>query len=382
MTRDKKQNRMKYLFFLFSFLLIVAVSADNAMGSIPKESARKNFCDAVNNKFMQFGWYNIICKPDRWETFNYSSKGHPLLYQEFGFNKLNDRGPVNLLLCGVHGDEPSGIHACFHLVREILFDNPEVLKDFRLVIAPIVNPDGFFAKTRQNGNGVDPNRNLPTKDWDRLARETWIKHKKDPRKYPGARSGSEIESNFQTYLINKYKPDKIISIHAPLGFLDFDGPGDQKYSNLVRIEQRAKFLGLNIEANAKNLVKLVDYRFFPGSLGNYAGNERKIPTYTVELPSSDPSKAHDYWSTLRFALLKALSFEVYDKEERNPFFRDKNIPHQVAHEDYRSTDTVVNNAKIKESTQATINLSLKNKGEILVLVSSLVFSQLIIIRRK
>ena len=382
MKGDRKKFRMKLFFFLFSIMIVIAVSGNNAMSSIPKERTKNKFCDAVNYKFLQFGWNKIICNPDRWTTFNYSSKGNPIVYEEFGFNVTNNKSPVNLVLCGVHGDEPSGIYICFQLVREMLFDNPEALKDLRLVIAPIVNPDGFFANTRENANGVDPNRNLPTQDWNRLAQKVWINYKKDPRKYPGAQGGSEPESRLQAYLINKYKPDKIITIHAPLGFLDFDGPGDQKYNNLIRLENRAKYLGLNIEANSKNLLKLVDYRFFPGSLGNYAGNERKIPTYTIELPSSDPSIAHDYWSDLRFALLRALSFEVYDRNERNPFFRDKNINHQVAYTEPNSINSIENNIETNTATQGMARMNLNKSKQIMMLASLMLFFNLLIIQRK
>ncbi len=385
MTGNKTNFRIKYFIFLFSIVLFIAMSGNNAISSIPKENTKINLCDAVNHKFIQFGWKKIICKPERWTTFQYTSKGYPLLYQEFGFNNSNNKSPVNLLLCGVHGDEPSGIYICFHLVREILFDNPEALKNHRLVIAPIVNPEGFFANTRHNANGVDPNRNLPTKDWDQLAQKVWLNYKKDPRKYPGAQGGSEAESRLQTYLINKYKPDKIISIHAPLGFLDFDGPGDQKYHNLIRVEQRAKFLGLNIEANSKNLLKLVDFRFFPGSIGNYAGNERKIPTYTLELPSSDPSMAHNYWSALRFALLKALKFEVYDGKEKNSFFRVENRSHHVDYKEPTSINSIENNKETKKATVGMISMNIKKSKHVFILSSSLVFIvifQLIIIQKK
>ena len=382
MTGGRTKFMIKYFFLLISFMLFIAVSGNNAMASIPKENTKDNLCDALNYKFIQFGWNKIICKPNRWATFNYTSKGNPLLYQEFGFNDTNNNTPVNLLLCGVHGDEPSGIYICFHLVREILFDNPQALKNFRLVVAPIVNPDGFFANTRQNANGVDPNRNLPTEDWDRSAQKEWVKSKRDLRKYPGAKGGSEAESKLQAYLVNKYKPDKIISIHSPLGFLDFDGPGDQKYNKLIRLEQRAKYLGLNIEANSRNLLKLVDYRFFPGSLGNYAGNERKIPTYTIELPSSDPSIAHDYWSDLRFALLKALSFEVYDSKERNPFSIAKNISHQVAYTEPDSINSIENNTETNTATQGMISMNLNKSKQVLILASLMVFFNLLIIQRK
>ncbi len=329
---------------LFSFIILFAASSNNSLGGVseqpsgeasltqtqlekstssiketsPGKKTKKEFCNAVNQRFMQFGWHKIICDPNRWKIFKYSSKGNPLVYQEFGFDEPDNKGAINLVLCGVHGDEPTGIYPCFYLVRDILFDNPQVLKDFRVIIAPIVNPDGFFAHTRQNANGVDPNRNLPTKDWNFLAQKTWLDdEQKDPRKYPGERGGSEAESELQTYLITKYKPDKIFSIHAPLGFLDFDGPGKQKHLNLNRIENRAKYLVLNIEANIHKFLQLKNYRVFPGSLGNYAGKERNIPTYTVEFQTTDPSNAHYYWSVLRFALVKALSFTIYDEEDGN-----------------------------------------------------------------
>jgi protein MpaA len=297
-----------------------------------EEKTIEEFCGNVNHKFNKFGWKKIICNPDRWEIFHYSSEGNPIIYQTFGFDDPDNKGPVNLIFCGVHGDEPPSVYLCFRLVREILFDNPQALKNIRLVIAPLVNPDGFFAQTRQNSNGVDPNRNLPTQDWEQSAYKVWSQSGKDPRKNPGVESGTEPESKLQISLINKYKPDKILSVHAPLGFLDFDGPGDRKYTNLNRVEKRAKFLGLNIEANSKKALKLIDFPFYPGSLGNYAGNERKIPTYTLELTTADASKAHHYWSVLRYAFVKALKFEVYDENEENPFYTVQHLMNQLAYE--------------------------------------------------
>lgn len=58
-----------------------------------------------------------------------------------------------------------------------------------------------------------------------------------------------------------------------------------------------------------NGYRVKNYPFFPGSLGNYAGNERKIPTYTLELPSSDNRNHKKYWKMFResidFALFHA-----------------------------------------------------------------------------
>ena len=107
------------------------------------------------------------------------------------------------------------------------------------------------------------------------------------------------------HLIDTYKPDKIVSIHAPLGFLDYDGPGDRKPSGLSAKEKNAKDLAKVISLEVGDY-KVVDYAFFPGSLGNYAGNERGIPTVTVELKSSDPKKFYSYWKKFRPGLIASI----------------------------------------------------------------------------
>lgn len=298
-------------------------SSPQLFGKVPEDGLTPaKFCKKVNDRFVRFGWFSVVCNPDRWNIFAYTEKGNPLLYKEFGFQNTDAKGPVNLVLCGVHGDESVGVYQCFQIVRDVLFDSPDIFRDTRLVIAPIVNPDGFFANTRHNAKGVDPNRNLPTKDWDKLAHSVWQRFDRDPRKFPGTKSGSEVESQFQVFLIEKYRPDKIISFHAPLNFLDFDGPGDRKHYNLLREEHRARYLGMNIEANTNKFIRLVDFPFFPGSLGNYAGNERKIPTYTIEFRENDPLKADEYWNAVRYALIQAMKFTVYDEQE-NPAINDR-----------------------------------------------------------
>ena len=52
--------------------------------------------------------------------------------------------------------------------------------------------------------------------------------------------------------------------------------------------------------------KVKNYPFFPGSLGNWAGNERKIPTYTLELPSSDNRFSKKYWNQFKEAIQTAI----------------------------------------------------------------------------
>ena len=56
------------------------------------------------------------------------------------------------------------------------------LKTQRIIIAPLVNPDGFVRQnpTRTNANGVDPNRNFFTEDWHSKAISGGKEEKTEP----------------------------------------------------------------------------------------------------------------------------------------------------------------------------------------------------------
>jgi hypothetical protein len=62
-----------------------------------------------------------------------------------------------------------------------------------------------------------------------------------------------------------------------------------------------------MSASSKNY-KVVDYSFYPGSLGNYAGNERGIPTITLELETINPNKTQEYWDRFSPGLIQAVKF--------------------------------------------------------------------------
>jgi len=55
---------------------------------------------------------------------------------------------------------------------------------------------------------------------------------------------------------------------------------------------------------------LKKFGVFPGSLGNYAGNERNIFTITLELPTSDPNKAKEYYLKFQRSILKFINLPV------------------------------------------------------------------------
>ena len=108
--------------------------------------------------------------------------------------------------------------------------------------------------------------------------------------------------------MTRFAPDKVVSIHAPLGFLDYDGPGDNKRKNLSSFEKRARDLAYVVSRNSNNY-RVLDFVFYPGSLGNFAGNERQVPTVTLELSSTNPRFADKYWREFFPGLRAAVKYE-------------------------------------------------------------------------
>jgi len=135
---------------------------------------------------------------------------------------------------------------------------------------PLANPDGLFRSpaTRINANNIDLNRNFPSPDWDELAIKFWKKYyKKNKRRFPGNSANSEPETQLLVKAIKQFKPDAIISIHAPYGLLDYDGPDHAVPNKIGALKHRE--LGT-----------------YPGSLGRYAGEYLNIPVLTLELRSA------------------------------------------------------------------------------------------------
>ncbi len=148
---------------------------------------------------------------------------------------------------------------------------------------------------------MDVNRNFPTGDWLKEAHRKWKSaYRSDKRKFPGKKAASEQETIFQMNLIIRYKPNKIVSVHAPLTLLDYDGPS---LTNETGKPAKALLDGMS-EKSAN--YKVQNYPVFPGSLGNWAGSEKRIPTYTLELPNSNPAETEKFWGMFKDAVILAI----------------------------------------------------------------------------
>ena len=175
----------------------------------------------------------------------------------------NNNYDKTILIIGVfHGEEPQGEY----LIKEYLKTDLSNIKN-KLVIIPCLNPDGKSKNKRQNSNGIDLNRNFPTKNW---------KVTDNPEYFGGYTAASEIETKFMIDVLSNYKIDAILSIHAPFKIVNYDGPAKDLAEKISQIT------GYPVQAD-------IGYPT-PGSFGNYAGVERQIPTITLELPENETNK--------------------------------------------------------------------------------------------
>jgi len=203
-----------------------------------------------------------------------SENGVPIYhYERAGTSKNPKRIFVKSL---IHGDEVmSGVVGRSWMARLEKIDPRNTWR-----IIPVVNPDGWKAKSRTNARGVDLNRNFPTAKWDDEAITYWKKKmKSDPRRYPGPKANSEPETECLMKHFADFKPDFLISVHTPLGVLDLDGP--------------------RLPAPKFQPLPWMSLGNFPGSLGRYMWVDQKIPVLTIELKGSEDVKRLEAFDQLQ-----------------------------------------------------------------------------------
>ena len=65
-----------------------------------------------------------------------------------------------LIMATIHGNEWAGTPLLERLADH-LSAHPELVRGRRVVLVPVVNPDGYDRRSRYNANRVDLNRNFP-----------------------------------------------------------------------------------------------------------------------------------------------------------------------------------------------------------------------------
>lgn len=143
-----------------------------------------------------------------------------------------------------------------------------------LLFIPCLNPDGMQLGQRTNANGVDLNRNFPTKNWGENLGDNATCDDEKSAYYGGISAGSEIETKFLINIIQEFNPKTILTLHAPYKVVNYDGPAKELAEKISAI------INYPVEAS-------IGYPT-PGSFGTYAGVERHISTITLELDEICP----------------------------------------------------------------------------------------------
>ena len=248
---------------------MIAIASLLAIGCVPSQSERQPVSQAptfsrlpTNTKPPQLS--AATQKPTAKQLFQImeTTIGKSVEGRDIKMLRLGTAAPVMLIMAGIHGDE---VNSCTLIDRFIALQKSESLTHAgSIVFIPRANPDGFFKRVRRNAHGVDLNRNFPSANWAEGPKGQF---------YGGPSPLSEPESHAIHRIIEELKPSMIVSIHSIWAggqCNNYDGPG------------KAIAEAMNMK-NHFPVKASIGYPT-PGSLGNWAGNDKKIPIITLEMP--------------------------------------------------------------------------------------------------
>jgi murein peptide amidase A len=166
-----------------------------------------------------------------------------------------------LVFGAIHGNETAGL-AIINALRRM-----RPIPPADVWIVRDLNPDGRAAGTRQNGRGVDLNRNFGFK-WRPIG-ERWDTYHSGPRRF------SEPESRMAKRFILELRPDITIWYHQAMELVDESGGNE-------RIPKRyARLVGL----------PFVHLKRLPGTATRWQNHTlRKSTAFVVELPAGPLGK--------------------------------------------------------------------------------------------
>ncbi len=268
---------LKSLSLLFVIFLPFYVNAV----TIDENPQLENHCKGISSKLASVSYEECLSHKFGMAD-GHSVKGSPILVKKF-YTALNENGSyknVNdesthkriLLIGGIHGNEYSSISIIFKWITIL---NQNHTDSYRWQIVPLLNPDGLLQKLskRVNANGVDLDINFSVNAAP--GQNEAIKNREENTNW-------EPESLWLAEEIKRYRPDAIISVHAP------NSSHAYKLLNNYQPELGAQY---------QNIIAT-----YPGSFNQYVGDRIDIPILTVELPYADimPTKPeiNEIWETL------------------------------------------------------------------------------------
>lgn len=214
-------------------------------------------------------------------TFGISENGRAIEGYELGTGS-----ECLLFFGGIHGNEKGTVALMQRLADEVMKNPGLVSQAKRVVIIPLLNPDGYYEDIyRDNANGVNLNRNFSTSEWTANPDETT---------FAGSEPFSEAESGVLRNIVEECQPSLMLAFHSQGGVVSPE-------------------LGEDSMALAEWYITETGYQYFndwdyPGTATGWFAQTRNRPALTVEITNH----AESDWEINKQALLELVAAEEVD----------------------------------------------------------------------
>jgi len=238
--------------------LVTAVVGGMASNGASIFSSRP--ADAVSTTMVPASFTSSLVRS---EVIGYSAQHRPIVAYELGDPHAGYRAVV---LGSMHGFYERAGETVTRALRTM-----KIPAGLHLWVIDTINPDGDALQQRGNAHGVDLNRNWPY-HWVPISRSgctAFVCH------YSGSRALSEPESVALTRFLTKVKPNRVVSIHQPLGGVDTTDGGarDPAFRNAL-----ARNLNLSLKA-------FTCFGGCHGTLTSWLSHSTPTTGITVEFPA-------------------------------------------------------------------------------------------------
>lgn len=202
-------------------------------------------------------------------TIGYSSQGRPITAYFFGSS-----GPSVLYTGAIHGNEFSTKYLMDRWIQELDAHPAKIPKGKRIIVVPMINPDGFAAGTRLNAKRVDLNRNFATSDWKKDIEDL------NGNPFPGGggkKPMSEPETNVIAGFVAQQRPELVISYHSTAWLVISNQVGQAN----ARASQYASLSGYQLSSGGGG-----EFNYqITGTADDYYAEKLSVASIVVELGS-------------------------------------------------------------------------------------------------
>jgi murein peptide amidase A len=213
-------------------------------------------------------------------TWATTALGSPIaLFASENLELLQTQAPI-ILIGGVHGDEPEGVRLAQDSLDWLTKQTKQSVCPW--IVIPTLNVDGYKSGVRNNGRGVDLNRNYPSQDW--------VGEYTNPRYYPGPSAASEPEIRALVKLFDMVSPRLVIHCHSWHPCVIATGESAKKDGDRL-----GKSCGYEVRGE-------IGYPT-PGSLSRYGWHDKKIPIICIE-EQDDLKDLHTIWPRFKAGIVE------------------------------------------------------------------------------